>query len=100
MNMNKPFHQPVLPLPAYTPDKLWLLALEELRHQMTKTTFNHVLLGSYLLTTASTSAFWVIVVRNESACDWLTYRLNQVVKRTLVGLMGFEVTICFIPTPR
>ena len=96
--MARCFQQTRFPPCAPTHDALWRLALVELRQQMTKTTFNHLLLGSYILTTASTPVFWVIVVRNESAWAWLTYRLYPIVKRTLVDLAGYEVTICFIPS--
>ncbi len=100
MIMTRLFQQTGFPSLAHTPDILWQLALVELRQQMTKTTFNHLLLGSYILIRASTPAFWVIVVRNESAWDWLTYRLFSIVKNTLVGLVEHEVTICFVPKPR
>lgn len=97
MIMTKTPQEPMRPLPAFTPDKLWRLALVELRQQMTKTTFNALLVDSRILATASTSAFWVVVVRNEYAWEWLTYQLFPVIERTLVGLVGKTVTICFIP---
>ena len=97
MIMIKPLQQPAHPLPAYTPDKLWRLALVELRRQMTKTTFNAWLVDSSILTASSTPVFWVVVVRNEYAWEWLTYQLSPVIERTLVGLVGDTVTICFIP---
>ena len=76
---------------------LWQLALDELRLQMTKATFNTWLADSCILTAASTPIFWVIVVKNEYASEWLTYRLCPVVLRTVDGLVGNKVTICFIP---
>jgi chromosomal replication initiation ATPase DnaA len=89
--------QATFPPPCYAPGDLWRLTLAELRLQMTKATFNTWLVDSRLLATASTPSFWVIVVRNEYARDWLTFRLCPVVERTVVGLVGDEVTICFIP---
>jgi len=65
--MARCFQQTRFPPFAPSPDDLWQFALVELRQQMTKTTFNHLLLGSYILATASTPAFWVVVVPNESA---------------------------------
>jgi chromosomal replication initiation ATPase DnaA len=97
MIMTRPLQQPAHPLPAYTPEELWHLVLAELRQQMTKTTFNAWLVDSCILSTSSTSAFWVVVVRNEFAWEWLTYQLSPVVERTIVGLVGNAVTICFIP---
>ena len=97
MIMTKIPQEPMRPLPAFTPDKLWRLALVELRQQMTKTTFNALLVDSSILAASSTPAFWVVVVRNEYAWEWLTYQLFPIIERTLVGLIGNEVTICFIP---
>jgi hypothetical protein len=37
------------------------------------------------------------VVRNIYAWEWLTYRLRRIVTRTVVGIAGDGVTICFIP---
>jgi chromosomal replication initiation ATPase DnaA len=97
--MKRLLQQPVVPLCARTPDDLWRLALTELRHQMTKATFNTWLADSYVLADASTPIFWIVVVRNEYASEWLTYRLCPVVVSTVGGLLGNEVTICFIPRP-
>lgn len=88
--------QATFPPPCYAPGDWWRLALAELRQQMTKATFNTWLVDSRLLAPASTPSFWVIVVRNEYAWEWLTFRLCPVVERTVVGLVGDEVTICFI----
>ena len=95
--MTRLCQQPVLPLSTYDPDKLWRLALAELRQQMTKATFNAWLVDSCILTAPSTPTFWVVVVRNEYAWEWLTYRLFPVIERTIGGLVGDTVTICFIP---
>lgn len=88
---------PHAPLPTHAPGALWPVALVELQRQMTKATFNIWLVDSCVLTTASTPVFWVIVVSNEYAWEWLTYRLCPVIERTVDGLVGNEVTICFIP---
>lgn len=85
------------PPPCYAPGDLWRLTLAELRQQMTKATFNAWLVDSSILTAPSTPAFWVVVVRNEYAWEWITYQLYPVIKRTLAGLVGDTVTICFIP---
>lgn len=79
------------------PDKLWPLVLADLRQQMTKATFNTWLVDSRILIAPSTPTFWVVVVRNEFAHEWLTNRLSPVIERTLDGLVGSKVIICFIP---
>lgn len=89
--------QPVFSPLVATPDKMWPLVLADLRQQMTKATFNTWLVDSHILIAPSTPAFWVVVVRNEYAYEWLTNRLSPVIKRTLVGLVGSKVIICFVP---
>ena len=80
-----------------TPPQLWPLALAELKHQMTRATFNAWLVDSHLVPRASRPTFFVIAVGNQFAYEWLTYRLQSVVVRTLVGVVGQTVTVCFIP---
>jgi len=89
--------QPVFSPLVVAPDKLWPLVLADLRQQMTKATFNTWLVDSRILTAPSTPAFWVVVVRNEYAYEWLTNRLSPIIERTLVGLVGSKVIICFVP---
>jgi len=89
--------QPVCSPLVTTPDKLWPLVLANLRQQMTRATFNTWLADSRILTAPSTPTFWVVVVRNEYAYEWLTNRLSPVIERTLVGLVGSKVFVCFIP---
>ena len=89
--------QPVFSPLVVAPDKLWPLVLADLRQQVTKATLNTGLVDSRILTAPSTPAFWVVVVRNEYAYEWLTNRLSPIIERTLVGLVGSKVIICFIP---
>jgi chromosomal replication initiation ATPase DnaA len=97
MNQSQPDPKAALPLPASSPDDLWQMALNDLRYQVTKATFNNWLVDSSILTSASSPVFLVIVVRNIYAWEWLTYRLHPVVTRTVVSLVEGKVTVCFIP---
>lgn len=83
--------------PPSSPDALWQMTLNDLRYQMTKATFNNWLGHSSVLTSASSPAFLVIVVRNIYAWEWLTYRLHPVVSRTVASLAEGKVRVCFIP---
>ena len=83
--------------PPYPPEILWPLALGELKQQMTKATFNTWLVDSQVIPEASSPTFLVISVRNQYAYEWLTYRLQPVIVRTLAGIAGYEVEACFIP---
>ena len=96
MSNTQPIPKATLPLPS-SPVALWQMALNDLRYQMTMATFNNWLAGSSILTSASSPVFLVVVVRNVYAWEWLTYRLHRVVARTVVGIAGDRVTICFIP---
>jgi chromosomal replication initiation ATPase DnaA len=88
--------RPLLP-PPHVPETLWQIALGELKQQMTKDTFNAWLVDSRVIPGASSPAFLVVAVRNQYAYEWLTYRLQPVVVRTLTGMAGYEVAVCFIP---
>ena len=81
----------------HMPQTMVTSVLTDLRQQMTKATFNTWLVDSHILIAPSTPAFWVVVVRNEYAYEWLTNRLSPVIERTLDGLVGSKVIICFIP---
>ena len=83
--------------PPYPPEILWPLALSELKQQMTKATFNTWLVDSRVVPEASNPAFLVVAVRNQYAYEWLTYRLQPVIIRTLTGMTGHQVVVCFIP---
>ena len=97
MNQSQPTPKATLPLPTSSPDALWQMALNELRYQMTKVTFNNWLGDSCILMSASSPVFLVVVVRNVYAWEWLTYRLDPVVTRTVASLVEGKVRVCFIP---
>lgn len=88
--------RPFLP-PPYVLETFWQIALGELKQQMTKATFNTWLVDSRVVPEASSPAFLVISVRNQYAYEWLTYRLQPVIIRTLTGMAGYQVGVCFIP---
>ena len=97
MNQSQPNPKAALPLPVFSADDLWQMALNVLRYQMTKATFNNWLGDSCILTAASSPVFLVVVVRNVYAWEWLTYRLHPVVSRTVASLAEGNVRVCFIP---
>ena len=86
-----------LPPGRDTPEALWPVVLAELRQQLARATFNNWLLDSQVLPPACTAHFWVVVVGNEYACEWLAGRLAPMVARTLAHLAGRDITVCFIP---
>ena len=95
-----PHHHTLLSRPTPgrdTPEALWPVVLAELRQQLARATFNNWLLDSQVLPPACTAHFWVVVVGNEYACEWLAGRLAPMVARTLAHLAGRDITVCFIP---
>lgn len=87
--------RPFSPLP-FTPEELWQVALEELRLQMTKATFNQWLLGSAVVPGASTPLSLTVAVRNRYAQEWLTHRLHNAIVRTLGAIAGYRVQVHFV----
>ena len=83
------------PLP-HSPEALWRLALEELRLQMTRATFDQWLLGSAVVPEASTPLSLTVAVRNRYAQEWLAHRLHRVVGRALAGVAGYRVRVRYI----
>ncbi|MDT8307772.1 MAG: DnaA N-terminal domain-containing protein [Anaerolineae bacterium] len=83
------------PLPC-SAEELWQAALEELRLQMTKATFNQWLLGSAAVLEASTPLSLTVAVRNRYAREWLAHRLHSVIVRTLAAVAGYRVQVRFV----
>ena len=86
---------PFLPLP-FTPEELWQAALEELRLQMTRASFNQWLLGSAVVPEASTPFSLTVAARNRYAQEWLTHRLHPLITRTLAAVAGYVVQVRFV----
>ena len=59
MNQSQPEPKAALHLPASSHDDLWQMALNDLRYQMTKATFNNWLGGSSILKSTSSPSFWL-----------------------------------------
>ena len=78
-------------------DALWTRALNDLKLQMTRATFDQWLKETELLST--TNQVWTIAVRNEFAQAWLENRLADAIRRTASQLAGHPVELEFIPRP-
>ena len=72
--------------PLLSPDMLWAIALDELQHQMLRTTFNAWLLGSHLIRRASHPTFLTIAVCNPYAQAWLSHHLQPVIYLSLIHI--------------
>jgi hypothetical protein len=74
---------------------VWTNVLEELRLQMTRSTFDTWLRGSRVGSVeGSVLTVWV---RDEYAAEWLRTRLYAPIQRTVTGIAGQPVTVQFEP---
>lgn len=73
--------------------ELWSHALDELRLQMTRATFETWFTGAHVVDVAG--ATWTIGVRSDFARDWLEQRLRDAVERTLAAVVGEEISVVF-----
>jgi hypothetical protein len=89
--------RPLQPLP-HSPETLWQEALNQLQQQMTKATFTNWLAGTKAVPEASSARRLSIEVRSRYAQEWLTHRLQPVITRTLAGIAGYCLDVCFIIT--
>ncbi len=63
--------------------EIWELALDDLRYQMTAQTFHAHLSGSRPRHWQPEANTWAIEVRNSYSPNWLSHRLDRVVRRAL-----------------
>jgi hypothetical protein len=64
---------------------------------MTRATFTLLLAGSRAVTEASGPG--LLVVRGRYAQEWLTARLEASITRTVSGIAGRPVAVCFAAPP-
>jgi hypothetical protein len=91
-------------LPSFeTPDgtmeahQVWELALGELKGQMTKATFDTWVKPTFAADAyAGDAPFLVIGSRNPYAVEWLQHRLHATIQRTVVGIVGKNVTVKYL----
>lgn len=76
------------------PQGVWEAALAELKHQMTKATFNSWLAPTRAL--PGENGALVVGVPTQFALEWLDNRLRKTVERTVAGLVGEPVEVRFV----
>lgn len=77
--------------------RLWAGALDELRLQMARATFDAGLRGSRVV--ASAPGALTVEVMLPHATGWLQHRLRATVERTVARLAGRPVTVTFVAAP-
>ena len=89
--------KPYIELNNNTPEEVWTHTLDQLRLQMTKGTFVTWLQNTTCI--AYEDYAFVIQVTNIYARDWLTLRLQPMIKRTLHSITQHAVDISFVVKP-
>jgi hypothetical protein len=87
-------------MPAGSPSEVWSRALDLLKGQMTRATFDAWLARTWVVDAPSPDgdegSEWVIAVPNPRALDWLTHRLAPTIARTLSWTVGAPTTVRFV----
>jgi len=73
-------------------DALWIRIESDLRHQMTKATFDTVIAGSRLY---RENGHYVVAAGSDYAKAWLENRYSPTIKRALSSAIGSEVKLKF-----
>ncbi|MEW5720983.1 MAG: DnaA N-terminal domain-containing protein, partial [Chloroflexota bacterium] len=82
------------------PAQVWETALKELQGQMTKATFDTWVKPTFVAEAQDgEKPMLVIGTRNPYAVEWLEHRLHTTIQRTVVGIVGKNVTVRFVVTP-
>ncbi len=90
--------------PAFqTPDgamdagQVWKTALGELKGQMTKATFDAWIKPTFVADAqAGDSPTLVVGTHNPYAVEWLEHRFHATIQRTVVGIVGKNVTVRYV----
>jgi hypothetical protein len=76
-----------------SPTDVWAAALDELRLQMTRATFDTWVKTAIVI--SYQNGTFTIGASNGYARDWLEHRLHRVVQETLTRLVGSPVEVCY-----
>lgn len=91
-------NRPDFGAPIASPPRAWQAALGELQLQVTSDTFEMYLHPTRFL--AHEDGTFLIAVPNAFVKDWLEFRLNRVVKRTLRDIINREVEVKYTVQPQ
>jgi hypothetical protein len=86
---------PLSPLP-YAPETLWQLALNELRQEMLRATFDLWLRDTAVVVAASSPTLLTIAVRDGRAQEWLARQLQPVILRAVRGIAGYRIDVRYV----
>jgi hypothetical protein len=87
--------RPLSPLP-YAPETLWQLALNELRQEMLRATFDLWLRDTRVVADASSPTLLTVAARDRMACEWLARQLQPVILRVARGIAGYRIDVRYV----
>jgi hypothetical protein len=87
--------RPPAPLP-YAPETLWQLALNELRQEMLRATFDLWLRDTRVVAAASSPTLLTIAARDRMAREWLARQLQPVILRVVRGIAGYRIDVRYV----
>lgn len=87
--------RPLAPLP-FSPETLWQTALDELRHEMLRATYDLWLVGTRVVVEASSPTLLVVAARDQMARAWLALRLHPVIVRTVRAIAGYRIEVRYV----
>jgi hypothetical protein len=78
-----------------TPDKAWNMALEQLRQEMSKSTFDNWVANTQAKSFDATQDILIVSAPTSLAQEWLEGRLSSTVTRLLTGILNRSVKVKF-----
>jgi hypothetical protein len=87
--------RPLADLP-FSPETLWQTALDELRHEMLRATYDLWLVGTRVVVEASSPTLLVVAARDQMARAWLALRLHPVIVRTVRAIAGYRIEVRYV----
>lgn len=78
------------------PTQIWTKTLSELQLQMTRATFDTWLRDTRCIELNGDGRTLVVAVKNSYAIEWLEYRLNQIITRTLARVAGDGYNVRYV----
>jgi hypothetical protein len=80
----------------FSPETLWQTALDELRHEMLRATYDLWLAGTRIVVDASSPTLLVVAARGQMARAWLALRLHPVIVRTVRAIAGYRIEVRYV----
>lgn len=81
---------------GWTPEKAWMVVLQQLQGEMAKASYNRYVRHSHLVD--AHSGLFMVCAQTIYSRDWLESRLSSTISRLLTGILNRNVEVEFITT--